>query len=538
MMNEADLVLINAHVITMDRHFPFAEGVAIKGNRIVGVGDSVRMAEFKGSKTQVVDLKGKTVLPGFNDSHLHMLSFGIGLMNVQLQGASSIDEMVMRVQQRAGSTPKGEWITGAGWDQNLYSEKRYPNRHDLDRVAPDHPVALRHVSGHALLVNSMAMELAGISGDTVAPTGGQIDLDGDGNPTGVLRETAESLVSHFYYPVSKEVAKQALKLAMEKAVREGLTSVSDNSTAGVAGGFPVYFEILRELWDEGVPVVRSAQYISDEEIDLVIEAGWKSGDGDAKVNVGGIKYFCDGSFMAQTAAMREPFTDDPGNTGLYMQSQDVLENEVFKAHQNGLQVAIHAIGDAGIDKALDAIEKALEKLPKENHRHRIVHFEILTEDILERAKRLGIVADIQPKFVSSQGGWVEERVGKERARLTFPWKTVLDRGIPCGGSSDCPVEPLEPLWGIHAAVNRQVDSIPGMRFMPEEALSVTEALALFTAGSAYTTFEEDQKGMIKAGMLADLVVLGEDPLVVDPEKIRDIPVDRTFVDGVEVYRRG
>jgi predicted amidohydrolase YtcJ len=537
-MHEADLILINGHVITMDSHFPYADAVAVLGNRIVGVGDSVRMAEFKGEKTQVIDLAGKTLLPGFNDSHLHMLSFGLGLLNVRLQGAASIDEMVQRVAKKAGETPKGEWITGAGWDQNLYTEKRYPNRHDLDRVAPLHPVALRHVSGHALLVNSMALELAGIHGDTVAPEGGHIDLDADGEPTGVLRETASSLVSHFYYPVSREVAKQALELAMKKAVAEGLTSVSDNSTAGVAGGFPVYFEILNELWEEGLPAVRSAQYISDEEIDHVIQAGWRTGEGNDRVNVGGIKFFCDGSFMAQTAAMREPFTDDPGNTGLFMQSQEVLKSEVLKAHRNDLQVAIHAIGDAGIDKALDAIENALTIVPKENHRHRIVHFEILTEDILVRAKRLGVVADIQPKFVSSQGGWVEERVGKERARLTFPWKTVLAKGIPCGGSSDCPVEPLEPLWGIHAAVNRQVDSIPGMKFMPEEALSVVDALDLFTRGSAFTTFEESQKGMIRAGMLADLVVLGENPMTCEPESIRDIPVEMTFVDGVIMYPRG
>ncbi len=537
-MHEADLILINGQVITMDNHFPYAEGVAISGNRIVGVGDSVRMAEFRGKETQVIDLAGKTVLPGFNDSHLHMLGFGLGLLNVRLQGAASIQEMVKRVEDKAVSTPKGEWITGAGWDQNLYSEKRYPNRYDLDQVAPLHPVALRHVSGHAVLVNSMALELAGINGDTIAPEGGHVDLDAEGNPTGVLRETAASLVSHFYYPVSRDVAKQALKLAMEKAVSEGLTSVSDNSTAGVAGGFPVYFEILNELWNEGAPCVRSAQYISDGEIDLVVQAGWKSGDGNDQVKVGGIKFFCDGSFMAQTAAMRESFTDDPGNTGLFMQSQDVLKREVLKAHRNGLQVAIHAIGDAGIDKALDAIENALTLMPKENHRHRIVHFEILTEDILDRAKRLGIVADIQPKFVSSQGGWVESRVGKERARLTFPWKTVLAKGIPCGGSSDCPVEPLEPLWGIHAAVNRQVDSIPGMKFMPEEALSVADALALFTRGSAYTTFEENEKGMIQVGMMADLVILGENPLKSEPENIRNIPVEMTIVDGVLVHRRG
>ncbi len=530
-MPAADLIMINGNVITMDSHFPHAEGVAVLGGRIAAVGDSVRMAEWKGDGTRVIDLKGKTLLPGFNDSHLHMLGFGNGLLNVRLQGVYSIADMVEKVREGSRNKPAGQWVVGAGWDQNLYSEKRYPNRYDLDAVCPDHPVALRHVSGHALLVNSMALEMAGITQDTVPPVGGKIDLDDDGEPTGVLRESAAELVSHFFYPVPKDVAKEALKLAMQAAIRAGVTSVSDFSTAGVAGGFPVYFEILRELWEEGWPCVRTAQYIADVELDQVISSGWKSGDGDERVKVGGIKYFCDGSFMAQTAAMREPFADSPGNTGLFMQSHEELLDEVGKAHQNGLQVAIHAIGDAGIDRALDAIEHALQKKPMNDHRHRVIHFEILTEDILERAKRLNVVVDIQPKFVSSQGGWAENRVGKERARLTFPWRTVLEKGIPCGGSSDCPVEPLDPLLGIHAAVNRQVDSIPGMKFMPEEALSVEDALTLFTVGSAYTTFEENVKGKLKTGMVADMVVLSKNPLNIDPETIRDIDIVMTVVDG-------
>ncbi len=534
-LEKADIIFTNGTIITMDEGFPFGEALAICKENILAVGDFAKMADFKGEETKVIDLKGKTLLPGFNDSHLHMLGFGITLISVRLQGLRSIREVKKRVLEKVEQTAPGEWITGAGWDQNLYEEKRYPNRYDLDEVAPDHPVAFRHVSGHALLVNSKAIELAGIDKDTVPPTGGEIDLDEQEKPTGVLRETAEHLVSPFYYPYPEEKAKEALKLAMKKAVSSGITSVSDNSTAGVIGGYPVYLKILEELWEEESPMVRSAQYFSDEEIDQVVSEGIQSGDGDEKVRIGGIKIFSDGSFMAQTAAMREPFSDDPENKGFFMQSQKELEEKVMRSHENELQVAVHSIGDAGIDASLDAIEKALNKKPKDNHRHRIVHFEILTEDILERAKKLGVVADIQPKFVSTQGGWVEDRVGPQRAKLTFAWKTVLDKGIPCGGSSDCPVEPLEPLWGIHAAVNRQVDSVPGMVFNPYEALTVYEALSLFTKGSAYTTFEEHRKGMIRPDYLADLVVLSENPLEIPKEKIRDIDIEMTVIGG-KIYQ--
>jgi hypothetical protein len=528
---KADKLFINGSIITMDPDSPVAEAVAVAKDKVIGIGNAAQMISYQDQTTEVIDLQGYTLMPGFNDSHLHMLMFGNALLNVPLQGLTSIEEMVGRIRERAAVTPVGEWILGAGWDQNLFREERYPTRFDLDQVTPDHPVALRHVSGHAVLINTAAMVKAGITGSSIIPAGGHMDLDEAGEPTGVLRETASELISYFYYPSQRDTSKKALKLAMERALQSGVTSVSDNSATGVVGGFPVYFELLQELWEEDAPIIRTAQYISDSEIDRVIHAGIRSGDGDEKVMVGGIKIFCDGSFMAQTAAVRTPFLDNPTSHGLFMHSKDELNILVEKAHNNGLQVAIHAIGDAGIDAALDAIERALMLNPKNDHRHRIVHFEILTEDILERTRKLGIVCDIQPKFVSSQGGWVEKRVGPERAKLVFPWKTVLERGIPCGGSSDCPVEPIDPLFGIHAACNRQVDNIPGMTFQPQEALTVQRALQLFTRDSAYTTFEEGRKGMIKSGFLADFVVLSENPLTIDQTKIRDLDVIMTVVGG-------
>jgi len=535
-MQKAELVLINGNVITIDAKRPRGSAVAVAGGKITAVGDDSAVSGLVGPQTEVVDLAGKTLLPGFNDSHLHMLSYGTSLLNVRLAGLNSIEAMVRRVAEKAAATPPGQWIIGNGWDQNLYVEKRYPDRYDLDRVAPDHPVSLRHVSGHALLVNSRAIDLAGITRDTPDPEGGRIDRDPAGEPTGVLRETASALVSRFYFPNSYETAKEAMRLAMANAVAAGITSVTDDSARSLAGGYREYFRLLSELWAEGAPMARSYQLIYYPELDTALAEGLKTGDGDEKVKVGAIKFFADGSFMAQTAALREPFCDKPESRGLFYIQPEELKRMVEKAHLGGFQTAIHAIGDAGIDASLDAVEAALAAEAHPDHRHRIIHFEVLTEDILARAKRLGVTADIQPKFVATQGGWVEDRVGPERAKLTFPWRTVLACGIPCAGSSDCPVEPFEPLLGIHAAVNRQVDNVPGMVFQPEERLSVPEALRLFTLGGAYVCFEENSKGSVTPGKLADLTVLSDDPIRVPPETIRDLRVVMTIIDGKIVYR--
>jgi len=538
-MTKADLVITNANVLTMDDARPRARALAAAGGLILAVGDEATVREYLGPQTQVLDLGGKTLLPGFNDSHLHFLYPGT-LMRVNVLGAGSIDELTATVRETVAAIPPGTPLDGWGWDQNKFPDRRYPDRQVLDAAAPRHPLLLIHVGGHASAANSQMLALAGITRDTPDPEGGQIDRDEAGEPNGILREAATQLVMRRLYPpdgvfsVSDAGLKDALRRTMQKAVACGLTSATTDD-ARFVGGFERCFRTYRELWAAGAPMVRTYQLVFHTEFDELTAAGLKTGDGDERLRVGAIKVFQDGSFMAQTAALQAPYCDKPDSRGMLIHPQAEIDAIIAKAHAAGMQVAVHAIGDAGIISSLDAIARAQSAHPRSDTRHRLVHYEVLTEAIFRRSLELGIVADIQPKFVTTQGHVVESRVGPERAKLTFPWRTVLERGIPCAGGSDYPVEPFTPLLGIWAAVNRTADSRPGWTFRPEERLSVPEALRLFTVKGAYMTFEEKSKGTLTPGKLADMVVLSEDPHQVDPEAIKDIKVEMTVVDGKVVF---
>jgi len=535
-MAQADLVFVNGKVITVDEARPLAGAVAVQDGKIIAVGDNAAVKDTVGSKTEVIDLRGKTLLPGFNDSHLHLVFAGVNQLQVNPGGCRSIGDLAEMVRAKTATEPAGQWIVGHGWDQNLFREGRFPTRHDLDPVSPEHPVAMARTCGHVTVVNSRALELAGITKDTPDPAGGEIERDPDtGEPTGLLRETAGKLVSRFYSPWPYSLAKKALRLAAAQAVAAGLTSVTTDDSRFI-GGYRECFRLYRELWDDGIPMVRSYQLIFHDELDALLEEGWKQGGGDAKIRFGAIKVFQDGGLGGRTAWLREPYDSAPDTCGVPMYSQTELDAMLMKVHGAGLQVAIHAIGDAAIDSCLTAIAKAQRAKPRPDPRHRIVHYDILDAAILQRSVELGIVADIQPLFVAMNGNYVVKHLGAARAKLTYPWKTILERGIPCGGGSDSPVVSFAPLAGIWSAVTRHADySNESAAFLPEEKLTVMEAIKLYTIGSAYTTFEEDIKGTITPGKLADLVVLGADPTQVTPDEIRDIPIEMTVIDGKVVY---
>ncbi|MGI5839338.1 MAG: amidohydrolase [bacterium] len=541
-MTKADLVFVNANILTLDDAFPRATALAAGGGRLLAVGDDTAVRDFITSRTTVIDLAGKTVLPGFNDSHLHFLYPGT-LMRVNVLGSGSIDELIGTVRETVAAVPPGTPLDGWGWDQNLFPDQRYPDRQVLDAAAPLHPLLLIHVGGHAAAANSRMLALAGITRDTPDPDGGHIDRDAAGEPTGVLRESATQIVMRYLYPpdgvftVSDEGLKEALRRTMLKAVACGLTSATTDD-ARFVGGFERCFGAYRELWAEGAPMVRTYQLIYHPELEQLMAAGLRTGDGDERLRVGAIKIFQDGSFMAQTAALQEPYCDKPDSRGMLIHPQADFDAIVAKAHAAGMQVAVHVIGDAGIVSGLDAIARAQAAHPRPDARHRLVHYEVLTEDILRRTRELGVAVDIQPKFVTSQGHVVEGRVGPERARLTFPWQMVLQHGIAAAGSSDYPVEPFAPLPGIWAAVNRTTDRRPDETFLPGERLSVPEALRLFTSGGAYATFEENIKGTLTPGKLADIAVLSDDPTTVPPETIRDLRVEMTVINGRIVYQAG
>jgi len=528
----ADLVVLNGNVITMDDENPRAEAIAVKDGKIVFVGSSREVREFIGDKTQVIDLKGRTVVPGFIDTHIHLIGFGFSLMWIDLRDVTSIEELKRKVKQRAESTPEGKWILGRGWDQEKFVEKRYPNRWDLDEVAPSNPVMLRRVCGHICVVNSKALEIAGITKDTPDPDGGKIDRDENGEPTGILREKAMSLVWEKLPSPTLEESLKAAELACMEAVKHGITTVHFVSAT------PEEFKLLQLLKRMGKLNLRVCLYMGGKILDHVLSLGVMRGFGDDFLKINGIKLLVDGSLGARTAALREPYADDPknpNNRGILVMPYDELKNLVEKVHSAGLQLAIHGIGDRAIELIINAVEEALNKNPRTNHRHRIEHASIIDLDLIRRMKKIGMVAAVQPRFIISDF-WAVDRLGESRASWIYPLKTFMKEGVPIGGGSDCPVDPLDPIYQIYSAVTRgKYENIKLYSYTPEECLTPMEALKIFTIDAAYLGFEEDLKGSIVVGKLADLTVLSDDITSVPEEDIKNIRVLATIVNGEIVF---
>ncbi|MGI5839341.1 MAG: amidohydrolase [bacterium] len=536
-MSAADLVFTNGNGLTLDDARPEIQAVALRNGKIAAVGNNAAMKEYIGRRTEVIDLKGKTFLPGFHDAHLHFIGYGLTLQMVDLRGVNSVAEVAERVKAKASSTPPGEWIVGSGWDNNLFREGRYPTRQDLDAAAPAHPVLLTRVCGHIRAVNSRALALSGIDRNTDDPAGGKIDRDADGEPTGILRERAGFKVLQVVPPPSYDRLKDALRRAVRKAHAAGVTSVTtDDIRDDRVTVFADNLRLYRELWEAGEPAVRASLEIRDTFLNELLEHWRTAGAGGDRLKITSLKLFQDGALGARTAVLREPYTSEPESRGVPYHPQAELDELVRTGHAAGLQVAIHAIGDGAIDACLDSFERAQAAHPRRDPRHRIVHYNVVDDSILRRTRELGIIADIQPAFVALNGQWVEQHLGPERARMTYTWKTILDYGIPGAGGSDCPITPLSPLLGVWSAVTRHAyyTSDSGY-FLPEERIPVLDALKLFTSGSAYADFDENTKGILAPGKLADLVVLEENPLAVLPDEIKDLRVVMTVADGKVVY---
>ncbi len=517
---KADLVLMKGDVYSPREG---VTSIAIYKDRIIKLGSEEEIVPYIGPNTRVIDLKGKVVLPGFIDAHIHLSYFGFSLEQLDLRGIKSIEELKKTVMEKIKSAEKDEWIIGRGWDQELFVEKRYPSRWDLDEVAPDNPVFLKRVCGHVVVVNSKALEISGITKDTKDPPGGRIDRDEQGEPTGILRENAIDLVRSKIPPPTLNELKIALWKAIQKAVSTGITSVhficSDM--------FPEELQALQLLRKEGKLLLRVYLIAPYMFLDRLREIGIMNGFGDSMLRIGGIKLFADGSLGGRTAALEEPYADKPSEVGVLVHSPEELKRMIAEVHSSGLQAAVHAIGDRAIRVVLDAIESAIGNSPGD-HRHRIEHASVINPELLKRMKALRVVAVCQPHFIVTDF-WAKDRVGPERAKWVYALKS-LKENLVVAGSSDCPVEPVDPLKGIWAAVTRP--------FLPkEEKLSVEEAIDIYTKGGAYASFEEDEKGIIEEGKLADLVVLSDNPIKVDPDRIKDIEIEMTIVGGKIVYTK-
>lgn len=525
-------LITNGTILTMDPAQPEVEAVGVIGERIVAVGQRrlVEAALPRGYRT--LDLAGRVCLPGFNEAHNHMIGFGTALGHVPAgyPEVRAIADIVRNVAERARQVPPGTWILGRGYDDNKLAERRHPTRHDLDAAAPEHPVMVVNGSGHMSVVNSLALRLAGITRDTPDPEGGHIVRDEHGEPTGLLQETAQELVRAVIPPPTVEDHVAALRRCNDAYVAAGITSSQDAGSS-----LPEHLEAYQRAVREGALKLRTSMMIREHLLPHLLGLGIKQGFGDDRLRVGPVKLFIDGSLIGRTAAVSRPFLEDPreDNLGLTMMAQEALDDYVWQAHQAGFQVAVHAIGDRGIEMVLDAYERALARLPRADHRHRIEHCGILRPDLIERIARLGVLVVTQPIFITEYGDGFIRHLGLERIQLTYPFRSLLEAGIRVVFSSDCPVSSYVPLKSVQAAVTERTGS--GRSYALEEAITVEEALPLYTVAGAYATFEEGRKGRIQPGMLADFAVLEQDPRAVEPEAIGEVRVSQTIIGGETVY---
>lgn len=540
-----DTMFENARILTMDAARPRASAIAVQGERIVAVGESDELARHL-SAERVVDVGGHAVVPGFHDAHNHMPAFGMALGHVPLGSppVECIADILAAVAARAAVEPPGRWIVGAGYDQNKLAERRHPTAAEIDQVAPRHLVWLQHNSGHMCVVNSPVLEAMRV--DTVpVPEGGTVVRDATGRPTGLLQEQAQALVRSLVYPYPLSRLVEAIGLASDRYLREGITSCQEAGVgAGLVARSPVEVAAWQEARRQGKLRLRVTLMVAGEALhDLPhaatdgdgfgLDLGLHSGFGDDWLRIGAVKIFADGSLIGRTAAMGEDFTNDPGNRGFFQMDVTRLRDLITRAHRAGWQVATHAIGDRAVSTVLDIYEEALTTYPRRDHRHRIEHCGVCRPEDVRRMAALGIIPVPQGRFISEIGDGMLDALGSARAPWCYRQRSFLEAGIVLPGSSDRPVVNGAPLCGIHDMVNQRTAS--GRPFNPQEALTPEEALRAYTLGSAHAAFRENVLGSLAAGKLADFAVLSADPTAVDPEAIAEIQVLATVVGGAVVH---
>jgi predicted amidohydrolase YtcJ len=542
-----DLILLHGKVWTGEpapgsSATRIVEAVAIANGRILAVGSDEEIAAYKGPNTAVIDLKGRLAVPGLTDSHAHFIQGGFQLLSVDLKDARSEEEFVRRIAEKARTLPPGRWMQGGDWDEEAWPSENLPTRWLIDSVTPRTPVFISRYDGHAVLANSLALQLAGISKETPDPAGGVIVRDPkSGEPTGVLKDEAQDLVAKVIPRPSQTEMEEALRAALKEAARVGLTSIHDITVGPEAwnGNFTGEIELLRRAELEGWLTCRIYAITPIANWKNLEQAGISHDMGSDFLEMGAVKAFADGSLGSRTAWMFKPYDDDPSNSGLpmpIMAPPAKLEEIAGQADQAGIQICTHAIGDRAISSLLDIYERIGGEHPAE-HRFRVEHAQHGRPEDFARFGKLGIVASMQPYHAIDDGRWAEKRIGHERARSSYAWKSMLDAGARLAFGSDWPVAPLDPLSGFYAAVTRATldGKNPGGWF-PEQRLTVEEALRAYTLGAAYAAFQEKEKGTISPGKLADVVVLSEDLFRIPPERIKDVRVEITLVGGRVVYQ--
>ncbi len=528
-----DLIIRNARVWTVDASHPEAEAVAVLGDRIVAVGTSEQVDAWRGPHTRVVDAEGKRLLPGFDDAHVHFTDGGAQLDSVQLNDATSAQEFVRRIRERAAKSAKGEWLLGGDWDETKWSPAELPTKEMIDAATPETPVAMNRYDGHMVLANSLALKLAGITAQTPDPAGGLIVHDRQGNPTGALKDAAQDLLFKVVPPPSHNQRRHAIERALEHAASLGVTSVQHMNPE------PADIAVYSELLEEGKLTTRIYAAPLITEVDDQVKIGFRRAFGGPYLRIGAVKSFADGSLGSGTAYFFEPFSDQPGNRGLLneeMQPLSLMRDRMLRGDAAGLQFCTHAIGDAAISAILDIYTEIEKAHGSRDRRWRIEHAQHMAAKDFDRFAQLHVIASVQPYHAIDDGRWAESRIGHDRAGRTYAFRTFLDHGVRLALGTDWDVAPLNPMLTLYAATTRAtLDGKNPKGWFPEQKLTIQEAIEGYTMGSAYAEFQEKEKGSITAGKLADMVLLSDDVLRIDPVKIRDVKVLKTWVGGKMTY---
>jgi len=541
---KADTIYVHANVYTgVPSNAQFSsilreEAIAVRGDRIQAVGKNGDIEKLKGPQTQVIDLGGHFVMPGFNDAHLHLADAGLQKLNVDLTGVRTLDEFRQRVLAKVETAKPGEWILGGGWDETMWAVKALPSRWDLDEVSGGHPVILDRVDGHLAVANTRALRLASITIASRDPQGGQIDRDANGQPTGILRDTAQGAVRTVIPQPTHEARRHGIEVALADLAEQGVTSAQDYSPDWQN------FQIYEELEKDGKLTARISEWLPfDDSIEELQKKRDSHPQSDLMLHTGMLKGFMDGSLGGHTAALLEPYADDPNNSGLPRYETAKLNDMARERVLAGFQLGFHAIGDKGVQMALDAFAEA-EKVAREqkakaanggdDYRPRIEHAQVTTPAQIVRFKELKVIASMQPSHVLTDMRWAQDRLGPKRAATSYAWAAFLNKGVPLAFGTDYPVEPVTPFRGLYAAVTRKSED-GKQQYFPEQRLTMDQAIAAYTTGSAFAEFEEKEKGKLEPGMLADFIVLDRDVTASSAEKVLATKVLRTVVGGKTVY---
>ena len=531
----ATLIVTNAAIYTVDKQRPKAEAVAVIGDRIVAVGSKAEIDSWRGPETKVIDARGKLVLPGFNDAHVHFIQGGAQLDQVDLTDASTPQEFAKRIAAQLSKTPKGAWVVGGRWDETKWPDPQLQSKGFVDPISGDTPVFVERYDGHEALANSAAMKLAGVNAKTPDVPGGVILRDASGNPTGIFKDAAQELIYKAIPPMSHEQRLRIVRRAAEHAASLGVTSVHHMN--------PEFADVAAysELAERGELTTRiyAAPMETDwkKQADVGIRHAW----GSSFLRLGAVKGYADGSLGSRTAYMFEPFADDPGNRGLLsdeMHPPSALRDRLMQADAAGLQLRVHAIGDRAISMMLDIFADIEKEHGYRDQRFSIEHAQHMAQKDFDRFAKLHVIASMQPYHAIDDGRWAEKRLGHERARYSYAWRSFLDHGVTLAFGTDWPVAPLDPMLGLYAAVTRAtLDGKNAGGWIPEEKITLAEAIEAYTMGSAFAEFQEREKGSITPGKLADLVILSDNIFQLKPEAIRNVKLQTTIVGGEVIYER-